>query len=97
MRDFGAAVNANISSVFYSAVAFLDLLYAAKSTHLAPSTYPAPPQIIVISSNAAFDRSWVSTFAYSASQAAVVHMTKKLSTCLSPDGIRCNVIAPDST
>lgn len=82
--------------VFYTAVAFLPLLYASITT-----AYPAPnptnhprPQIIMTSSVGAFNRQNMGNFSYGPSKAAVVHLMKQLSSSLTPYGIRTNAIAP---
>ena len=90
--DFTFATHVNNTAVFYTAVAFLDLLDAGNKKQ----NLPQDSQIIVTSSIAGFSRSLASSFAYSSSKAAVTHLVKMLSTYFSQAGyrIRANVIAP---
>jgi len=90
--DFTFASHVNCSAVFYTAVAFLDLLDAGnKQRNVAQDS-----QIIVTSSIAGFMRHLSAGFAYNSSKAATTHLVKMLSTYFSQAGfrIRANVIAP---
>lgn len=92
IEDFTFAAHVNNSAVFYTAVAFLDLLDAGNKTR----NVAQDSQIIVTSSIAGFSRQLASSFAYSSSKAATTHLVKMLSTYFSQAGyhIRANVIAP---
>lgn len=90
--DFTFTSHVNNTAVFYTAVAFLDLLDAGNKKR----NLPQDSQIIVTSSIAGFSRSLASGFAYSSSKAAVTHLVKMLATYFAQAGyhIRANVIAP---
>jgi NAD(P)-dependent dehydrogenase (short-subunit alcohol dehydrogenase family) len=90
--DFTFAAHVNNTAVFYTAVAFLDLLDAGNKQH----NLPQDSQIIVTSSIAGFSRQLASSFSYSSSKAAVTHLVKMLATYFAQAGyhIRANVIAP---
>lgn len=92
MHDFSQVTHINNTAVFYTAVAFLDLLDAANKKR----NVPQDAQILVTSSIAGFSRHLASSFAYSTSKAATNHQVKMLSTYLAQSGfhIRCNLIAP---
>ena len=90
--DFTFASHVNCTAVFYTAVAFLDLLDAGnKKQNVAQDS-----QIIVTSSIAGFMRHLSAGFAYNTSKAATTHLVKMLSTYFSQAGfrIRANVVAP---
>lgn len=87
MDLFNNTFNVNTTAVFYTAVAFLDLLHAGnKKRNVAQDS-----QILVTSSVAGFSRYLASSFAYSTSKAAVNHLVKMLSTTFAQQGyhIRC--------
>jgi NAD(P)-dependent dehydrogenase (short-subunit alcohol dehydrogenase family) len=90
--DFTFAAHVNNTAVFYTAVAFLDLLDAGNKQR----NLPQDSQIIVTSSIAGFSRQLASSFSYSSSKAAVTHLVKMLATYFAQAGyhIRANVIAP---
>lgn len=92
IEDFTSAAHVNNSAVFYTAVAFLDLLAAGN----AACNVPQDSQILVTSSIAGFSRQLASSFAYSSSKAATTHLVKMLATYFAQAGyhIRANVIAP---
>jgi len=92
MDEFTKTQHVNNTSVFYTAVAFLELLDAGNKKR----NVPQDSQILVTSSVAGFSRYLASSFAYSTSKAAVTHLVKMLSTYFSLNGfkIRANVIAP---
>ena len=92
MEDFSQTVHVNNTAVFYTAVAFLDLLEAAN----VKKNVPQDAQILVTSSIAGFSRHLASGYAYSTSKAAVNHLVKMMSTNFAQNGyhIRCNLIAP---
>lgn len=92
MEAFTAPLHVNNTAVFYTAVAFLDLLDAGNKKR----NVPQDSQIIVTTSVAGFSRVLLHSFAYSTSKAAANHLVKMLSTYLALNGfrIRANVIAP---
>ncbi|KAK5941247.1 hypothetical protein PMZ80_006524 [Knufia obscura] len=92
MDDFTKTLHVNNTAVFYTAVAFLELLDEGNKKR----NVPQDSQILVTSSVAGFSRFLASSFAYSTSKAAVNHLVKMLSTFFSQNGfkIRANVIAP---
>ena len=92
MEIYTKALHINCTGVYYTAIAFLDLLDAGNEKR----NVPQDSQIIVTSSVAGFSRHLASSFAYSTSKAAVNHLVKMLSTNFAQNGfhIRCNLIAP---
>lgn len=92
MEDFTNALHVNSTAVFYTAVAFLDLLDAGNKKR----NVPQDSQVLVTGSVAGFSRQLASSFSYSASKAAVTNTVKMLSTFFSQQGfhIRANLIAP---
>lgn len=91
-QEFTETLHVNTTAVFYTAVAFLDLLDEGNKK----GNVPQDSQVIVTSSVASFSRFLASSFAYSTSKAAVNHLVKMLSTSFGQHGfrIRANVIAP---
>ncbi|KAF7194352.1 Short-chain dehydrogenase/reductase SAT3 [Pseudocercospora fuligena] len=92
ISEYTQAQHVNNSGVFYTSMAFLDLLDAGNKK----KNVPQDSQILVTSSIAGFSRFLASSFAYSTSKAAVTHLVKMLSTNFAQLGfrIRVNVIAP---
>ena len=91
IHEFTQTMNVNVSGVFYTAVAFLDLLDAANQK------FPAPhpkSQVITVSSIAGFTRGPGGPIPYCTSKAGAIHMMKQLSTSFAPYKIRFNSIAP---
>ncbi|KAI9155645.1 Short-chain dehydrogenase/reductase SAT3 [Paramyrothecium foliicola] len=74
MPGFSNAFHVNCTAAFYIIVAFLDLLDAGTKKH----NLPSDAQILVTSSVAAFSRNLASSFAYSASKAAINHLAKMI-------------------
>lgn len=90
--DFAQTFSVNVGGVFFSIAAFLPLLDAGnKKTEIGTER---KSQVVVTSSIAGFNRVPAAHYAYSASKAAVTHMTKQFATTLVGHGIRFNVIAP---
>jgi NAD(P)-dependent dehydrogenase (short-subunit alcohol dehydrogenase family) len=89
MHDFNDVYAVNATSVYYTSLAFLELLDAGNKH--SPNIHS---QIIATSSIGGFSRLSGASFAYSSSKAAVTHMVKMMSTAFVPFGIRCNVLAP---
>jgi NAD(P)-dependent dehydrogenase (short-subunit alcohol dehydrogenase family) len=81
-----------MTGTFFTIAAFLQLLDEGNKR----GNLKQKSQVIVTSSVSAFSRASSSGFAYSGSKAAIVHMSKQLSSCLGPYEIRVNVIAPGS-
>jgi NAD(P)-dependent dehydrogenase (short-subunit alcohol dehydrogenase family) len=90
MEEFTNTYAVNSTSVYYTALAFLELLDAGNTA----SHVPTRSQIIATSSIGGFSRLVGGSFAYSTSKAAVTHMMKMLATAFVPFKIRCNVLAP---
>lgn len=91
-EDFTKTLHVNTTAVFYTAIAFLDLLDEGNKKR----NVPQDSQVVVTSSVAGFSRYLASSFAYSTSKAAVNHLVKMLSTFFSQNGfhIRANLVAP---
>jgi NAD(P)-dependent dehydrogenase (short-subunit alcohol dehydrogenase family) len=92
MDDFTKTLHVNTTAVYYTAIAFFDLLDAGnKKRNMAQDS-----QIVITSSVAGFSRYLAGSFAYSTSKAAVNHLAKMLSTFFAQQGyhIRVNLIAP---
>jgi len=92
LEDFTTPLHVNCTAVFYTAIAFLDLLDQGNKKR----NVPQDSQILVTSSVAGFSRYLASSFSYSTSKAAVNHLVKMLSTYFSQNGyhIRANLVAP---
>lgn len=82
----------NVTAVFYTAMAFLDLLDAGNKR----KNVSQESQILVTSSIGGFSRQISNGYAYSTSKAAATHLVKNLSTSFSQYGfhIRVNAITP---
>jgi NAD(P)-dependent dehydrogenase (short-subunit alcohol dehydrogenase family) len=92
MSDFTQTYAVNTTGVYYSTIAFLNLLDAGNTkANMGPDWRS---QVIATSSIAGFSRLPGAPFAYNSSKAAVTHMMKMLATSLVPYKIRCNVLAP---
>lgn len=92
MEDFTKALHVNNTTVFYTVIAFLDLLEAGNKKR----NVPQDSQVLVTGSVAGFSRHLASSFSYSSSKAAVTNLVKMLSTFFAQSGfhIRANLIAP---
>ena len=89
MDPFTNVFHVNVTAVYYTAVAFLDLLDAGnRKQNVAQDS-----QILVTSSVAGFSRYLASSFSYSTSKAAVNHLVKMMSTTFAQQGyhIRCEL------
>jgi NAD(P)-dependent dehydrogenase (short-subunit alcohol dehydrogenase family) len=84
----------NVSAVFTTSMAFLELLDAGNQRRK-DKTAPTS-QIVTIGSVGGLNR-FTNSFIYNASKAAVHHLMKNLGTFLVPWDIRTNVIAPGCT
>jgi NAD(P)-dependent dehydrogenase (short-subunit alcohol dehydrogenase family) len=92
MEDFTETYAVNATGVYYTALAFLDLLDTGnQKANMGPELRS---QIIATSSIAGFSRVKGASFAYNSSKAAVTHMMKMLATSFVPYKIRCNIFAP---
>ncbi|KAG6040759.1 hypothetical protein E4U41_007199 [Claviceps citrina] len=90
VEAFTRDLHVNVSGVYYTAVAFLNLLDEGNKR----AVVREKSQIVLTSSGASFTRMPFSGFAYSASKAATTQLAKQLSTTLAPYKIRVNAIAP---
>lgn len=92
VEDFDWTSHVNSTGVFYTVLAFMELLDAGNQKR----NIPQESQVIVTSSVAGFSRSLGVGFAYSASKAAVNHLVKMLSTAFATNQfhIRVNAINP---
>jgi NAD(P)-dependent dehydrogenase (short-subunit alcohol dehydrogenase family) len=88
MSEFDAVYGLNCTAVFYSIIAFLELLDEGNK-----STYGCKSQVIATASTASFLRNPRAGFAYTSSKAALVSMMKSFSTFCVPWGIRFNALA----
>lgn len=89
-KMFSKVMDLNVKSVFYLVQKFAPLL-TVKATRDEPS------RVIVTGSVAGLGVGTIgdnATFSYSASKAAVIHLTKNLAVDLGPRHILCNAIAP---
>lgn len=92
MEDFTQTYAVNTTGVYYTTLAFLDLLDAGNTKGNMGSDWRS--QVIATSSIGGFSRLKGASFAYNSSKAAVTHMMKMLATSFLPYKIRCNVLAP---
>ncbi|KAF1939251.1 NAD(P)-binding protein [Clathrospora elynae] len=88
--EFNYTYAVNTTAVFYTIVAFLELLDKGNKA----GNVEQKSQVVIVSSGLAFARQSIAGHAYSGSKAAAVHMGKRFSTELVPYDIRSNVIAP---
>jgi NAD(P)-dependent dehydrogenase (short-subunit alcohol dehydrogenase family) len=92
MEDFTQTYAVNTTAVYYTALAFLNLLDAGNNkSNMGPGWRS---QSVATSSIGGFSRLKGASFAYNSSKAAVTHMMKMLATAFVPYKIRCNVLAP---
>lgn len=90
VEDFNKTYAVNTTAVFYTIVAFLELLDKGNKA----KNVEQKSQIIAISSIGAFNRVPLAGYAYGSSKAGVTHMMKQFATQLVQYDIRSNVIAP---
>lgn len=88
--DWNEVMNTNVSSVYFTTVAFLPLLQSA----LENGHSPRSPSVIVISSMSGLMRNSQGHFAYNAAKGATVHLSKLMSSEFEKAEIRVNSIAP---
>lgn len=91
-EDFTRTFETNVTSVYYTTIAFLELLHFGNERRS-----PGMPssQVVIMSSGAAFRKDdKVFSLSYGLSKAAVTQLGKSLANILAPCKIRSNVIAP---
>lgn len=89
-EEYSNTFAVNASAVFYSVIAFLELLDEGNRR----GNVEQKSQVIATSSIAGFNRKVTGGYAYGPSKAATTHIMKQLATGLVPYGIRANVLAP---
>ncbi|KAK9368325.1 hypothetical protein V1509DRAFT_623759 [Lipomyces kononenkoae] len=90
-EDWGRTFNVNVTSVFFTTVAFLELLdLGNKKRDKAKPT----SQVVVTGSIGGFMRVTPFAFTYSVSKAATMHLGKMLATFFLEYDIRVNILAP---
>jgi NAD(P)-dependent dehydrogenase (short-subunit alcohol dehydrogenase family) len=107
-NTFNKVMDLNVKSVFLSAQKYEEILSGHLNPHslthhrFAPllrknASIADPSRVIVTASVAGIGIGSLgenATFAYSASKAAALHLTRNLAVELAPQGILCNAIAP---
>lgn len=88
-EQWSATFNTNVSSVYFTTVAFLPLLQAGTEAH-----GPRTASVIVISSMSGIMRLAQGHFSYNAAKGATVHLAKLMSAEFEKTEIRVNSIAP---
>lgn len=86
----------NVTGIHFTVAAFLPLLLAANARRPSPTAanFRPRPQIITTSSVGGYNRRPLANMSYGPSKAAVLHLSKQLSTVLTAYDVRVNVIAP---
>ncbi|KAK0222124.1 hypothetical protein IW262DRAFT_1270789 [Armillaria fumosa] len=101
--DFAAVFATNTTAVYYTTVAFLDLLHQGnlrqQAADFSPFSHCQPPyhssQVISISSSGSFRIDpKILSMSYTLSKSACTHLGKVMANLLAPWGIRSNVLAP---
>lgn len=103
-QDFADTFATNVTAIYYTTVAFLDLLHQGniRQRRLASNPLPGvsrPPyhtsQVLSVSSSGSFrlDRQ-VLSMSYTLAKHACTHLGKVMANMLAPWGIRSNVLAP---
>jgi NAD(P)-dependent dehydrogenase (short-subunit alcohol dehydrogenase family) len=103
-EDFADTFATNVTAVYYTTVAFLELLHQGniRQQRLASTSLPGisrPPyhtsQVLSVSSSGAFRLDpKVLSMSYTLAKHACTHLGKLLANMLAPWGIRSNVLAP---
>lgn len=86
VEEWNETYSADVTSVYFTTLAFLPLLQAAPKDHYS--------SVIVISSMSGMMRDSQSHFAYNAAKAATAHLSKMMSKEFARFGVRINSIAP---
>ncbi|KAL8676233.1 MAG: hypothetical protein Q9186_007234 [Xanthomendoza sp. 1 TL-2023] len=89
--EWADVFNTNVTSVYFSTVAFLPLLQASQGH---PDRAERSPSVIVISSMSGIMRNSQGHFSYNAAKGATVHLAKLMSSEFEKAKIRVNSIAP---
>ena len=90
-EQFDNVYKVNNTALFFTAIAFLELLDAGNKKGNTPNVLS---QIIVTASVASFIRTVTTSWAYISSKAGAMSTAKALATNLAPYDIRANAIAP---
>ena len=90
VEDWGDVMKTNVTSVYFSTLAFLPLLQAS----IGDKYDPRSPSVIVISSMSGIMRESQGHFAYNAAKGATVHLSKLMSAEFEKAEVRVNSIAP---
>lgn len=104
-EDFAESFATNVTAVYYTTVAFLDLLHEGnirrrrREFPMDHDSLSRPPhhtsQVLSISSSGAFRLdSRILSLSYTLAKSACTHLGKLLANLLTPWGIRSNVLAP---
>ena len=93
MHSFDEVYRLNCTAVYYTVLAFLELLDAGNRREES-KVADRKSQVIVTASTASFTRSPRAGFAYTSSKAAVISMVKGLASFCVPWSVRFNAIAP---
>ncbi|KAK9460099.1 uncharacterized protein V1516DRAFT_678958 [Lipomyces oligophaga] len=91
-EEWARTFSVNVTSVFFTTVAFLELLDAANKARTSASEPTA--QVVITSSIGGFMRVTPFAFTYNASKAATTHLGKMLASFFTDYDIRVNMIAP---
>lgn len=89
VEDWDSVMKTNVTSVYFSTLAFLPLLQASIGQYA-----PRSPSVIVISSMSGIMRHSQGHFAYNAAKGATVHLSKLMSSEFEKAEVRVNSIAP---
>lgn len=87
----------NVTGIHFTVAAFLPLLLEANARRPSPpstANFRPRPQIITTASVGGYNRRPLGNLSYGPSKAAVMHLSKQLSTVLTSYDVRVNVIAP---
>ncbi len=90
VEDWGDVMKTNVTSVYFTTLAFLPLLQASIGDKFASRS----PSVIVISSMSGIMRESQGHFAYNAAKGATVHLSKLMSAEFEKAEVRVNSIAP---
>ncbi|KAF8743778.1 hypothetical protein AX14_000738 [Amanita brunnescens Koide BX004] len=103
-EDFADTFATNVTAVYYTTVAFLDLLHQGNIRQQRLSSTPLPgfsrppyhtSQVLSVSSSGSFRLdSKILSMSYTLAKQACTHLGKVMANMLAPWGIRSNVLAP---